>query len=100
MLGPPSPPETTEVPCRKRHVCHWANISAIPDFPKTGILFRDITPLLASPEAFRQSIVELAEPFRGLHVDLVAAAEARGFIFAAPLALELQRRADPHPQAG
>ncbi len=64
-------------------------IRAIPDFPKAGILFRDITPLLANPDAFRQSILELAEPFRELHVDLVAAAEARGFIFAAPLALEL-----------
>lgn len=65
------------------------HIRSIPDFPKPGILFRDITPLLASPEAFRQATVELAEHFRPRQVDLVAAAEARGFIFAAPLALEL-----------
>ena len=64
-------------------------IRAIPDFPKPGILFRDITPLLSSPEAFREAIRQLAEPFRGQTIDIVAAAEARGFIFAAPLALEL-----------
>jgi len=64
-------------------------IRSIADFPKPGILFRDITPLLASPAAFGESIRQLAEPFRGIGVDLVAAAEARGFIFAGPLALEL-----------
>src|SRR5580658_7743237 len=64
-------------------------IRSIPDFPKPGILFRDITPLLASPAAFGESVRQLADAFRGQGVDLVAAAEARGFIFAAPLALEL-----------
>jgi adenine phosphoribosyltransferase len=64
-------------------------IRDIPDFPKPGILFRDITPLLASPAAFQQAIQDMAAPFRPHQVDLVAAAEARGFIFAAPLALEL-----------
>ena len=64
-------------------------IRAIPDFPKPGILFRDITPLLGSPEAFRESIRQMAAPFRELGINVVAAAEARGFIFAAPLALEL-----------
>lgn len=64
-------------------------IRTIPDFPKPGILFRDITPLLAAPEAFRHTIVQLAERYRGEQIDVVAAAEARGFIFAAPLALEL-----------
>lgn len=64
-------------------------IREIPDFPKPGILFRDITPLLADPAAFRQSIEELAAPFLDRRIDLVAAAEARGFIFAAPLALRL-----------
>jgi len=61
----------------------------IPDFPKPGILFRDITPLLASSEAFRQAVLDLADRFRDRHVDLVAAAEARGFLLAAPLAVEL-----------
>ncbi|MBN2217573.1 MAG: adenine phosphoribosyltransferase [Pirellulales bacterium] len=64
-------------------------IGAIPDFPKPGILFRDVTPLLASPAAFAESVRRLAEAFRGRRIDLVAAAEARGFLFAAPLALEL-----------
>jgi adenine phosphoribosyltransferase len=64
-------------------------IRDIPDFPKPGILFRDITPLLASPEAFRESIHRLAEHYRGQRVDAIVAAEARGFIFAAPLAVEI-----------
>lgn len=64
-------------------------VRAVPDFPKPGILFWDITPLLASPQAFRQAVLGLAERFRGRGIDLVAAAEARGFLFAAPLALEL-----------
>jgi adenine phosphoribosyltransferase len=61
----------------------------IPDFPKPGILFRDITPLLAAPAAFREIIHRLAAPYRAEKIDLIVAAEARGFIFAAPLALEL-----------
>jgi adenine phosphoribosyltransferase len=65
-------------------------IRDIPDFPKPGILFRDITPLLASPEAFQATIDRLAEHYRDRGVDAIVAAEARGFIFAAPLALELQ----------
>ena len=64
-------------------------IREIPDFPKPGILFRDITPLLASPVAFRTAIERLAENYSGRGIDVVAAAEARGFIFAAPLALAL-----------
>ena len=62
-------------------------IRSIPDFPKPGILYRDITPLLASAEALRVTIEQLAEQVRDLNVDVVAAAEARGFIFATPLAL-------------
>ena len=64
-------------------------IRDIPDFPKPGILFRDITPLLAAPEAFREVIRRLADQYRGERIDAIVAAEARGFIFAAPLALEL-----------
>lgn len=56
---------------------------------KPGVLFRDISPLLAAPEAFRLAVVEMANPFRREKIDVVAAAEARGFIFAAPVALEL-----------
>jgi adenine phosphoribosyltransferase len=64
-------------------------IRDIPNFPKPGIVFRDITPLLRSPEAFRAAVLQMARHFRGREIDVVAAAEARGFIFAAPLALEL-----------
>jgi len=65
-------------------------IRDIPDFPKPGILFKDITPLLASPEAFGEAIQRMADHFRDHEVDVIVAAEARGFIFAAPLALELK----------
>lgn len=64
-------------------------IRDIPDFPKPGILFRDITPLLSNPAAFKQAIRLLADHYRDAKIDVVAAAEARGFIFAAPLAIEL-----------
>jgi adenine phosphoribosyltransferase len=64
-------------------------VRSVQDFPKPGILFRDITPLLANAEALRETVVRLADPYRKLPVDIVAAAEARGFIFAAPLAIEL-----------
>ena len=64
-------------------------IRDIPDFPKPGIQFKDITPMLGNPAAFRAVIDELAKPFAGRSIDTVAAAEARGFIFGAPLALSL-----------
>jgi adenine phosphoribosyltransferase len=64
-------------------------IRDIPDFPKPGILFRDITPLLALPDAFRACVRQLADHYRDQKIEAVVAAEARGFIFAAPLALEL-----------
>jgi adenine phosphoribosyltransferase len=61
----------------------------IPDFPKPGILFRDIPPLLADAAAFAAAIDALAEPWRAERLDAIAAVEARGFLFAGPLALEL-----------
>ncbi len=64
-------------------------IRDVPDFPKPGILFKDITPLLGHPPAFRAVIDGLAKAFQNRGVDAVAAAEARGFIFGAPLALAL-----------
>ena len=75
-------------------------IRSIPDFPKPGILFRDITTLLAAPEAFRQAVAELAEEFRNEKIDVVAAVEARGFIFAAPVALELNAALVPVRKPG
>ncbi|MBU6308384.1 MAG: adenine phosphoribosyltransferase [Planctomycetes bacterium] len=65
------------------------HIRPIPDFPKPGILFRDITPLLADAGAFAAAIRALAEPWRTAGVMAIAAVEARGFLFAGPLALEL-----------
>jgi adenine phosphoribosyltransferase len=64
-------------------------IRDVPDFPKPGIQFRDITPLLLEPAALRETIRQFAEHYRDAGIDVVAAAEARGFIFASPLALEL-----------
>jgi adenine phosphoribosyltransferase len=66
-----------------------ARIRDIPDFPKPGILFKDITPLLLDPESLRLAVRELADWARPREVDLVVAAEARGFILGAALAIEL-----------
>jgi adenine phosphoribosyltransferase len=66
-----------------------ARIRDIPDFPKPGIVFKDITPLLLDPEALADAVDRLAEWARPLEVDFVAAAEARGFILGAALAVEL-----------
>ncbi|OYW13784.1 MAG: adenine phosphoribosyltransferase [Planctomycetales bacterium 12-60-4] len=64
-------------------------IRNVADFPKPGIMFRDITPLLATPEAFGRVIQAFADAFRESKPTAILAAESRGFIFAAPLALEL-----------
>src|SRR3989441_3975360 len=61
-------------------------IRDIPDFPKPGVLFRDITPLLADPSGLALSIELLANPFRGKNIDLVVGAESRGFIFGTAVA--------------
>ena len=61
-------------------------IREIPDFPKKGILFRDITPLLANPSGIALSVELLANPFRGKNIDLVVGAESRGFIFGTAVA--------------
>jgi len=64
-------------------------IRNIPDFPKPGIMFRDITPLLGHPVSFKAIIQRFADEFRDARPTAILAAESRGFIFAAPLALEL-----------
>jgi adenine phosphoribosyltransferase len=66
-----------------------AHIRDIPDFPKPGILFKDITPLLLDADALSDAIGRLAEWARPLEVDFVVAAEARGFILGAAIAREL-----------
>jgi len=75
-------------------------IRDVADFPKPGILFKDITPLLAHPPAFSESIDRLCNHFRGRKVDAVAAAEARGFLFAAPMAYLLQKPLIPLRKPG
>jgi adenine phosphoribosyltransferase len=67
----------------------FRHVRAIPDFPKPGILFRDITPLLADAEALASAIERLVAPWREEAIDAVAGIEARGFLFAAPAALAL-----------
>jgi len=61
-------------------------IRKVPDFPKKGILFYDITSVLASPPAFKFCIDKMVEIYKGKQIDAVAAIEARGFLFAAPYA--------------
>lgn len=65
------------------------HIRSIPDWPKPGILFRDITPLLADPGAFAKAVDDLCTGFTGTDIDYVAAVEARGFIFGAAVARKL-----------
>jgi len=64
-------------------------IRDIKDFPKPGIIFKDIAPLLSDKGALREAIEALAEPFRNQKIDYVAAVEARGFIFGSAVAKEL-----------
>jgi len=66
-----------------------AKIRSIPDFPKKGILFRDITPLLGDGKALRKAVRLIAREFKDAGVQKVAAVEARGFIFGAAVAYEL-----------
>jgi adenine phosphoribosyltransferase len=66
-----------------------AAIRTIPDYPRPGILFRDITTLLGEPEAYRLTIDELSRPWRTAKVDRVAGIEARGFILGGAVAYQL-----------
>ena len=66
-----------------------AVIRTIPDYPKPGILFRDITTLLGNARAFRRAVDELVQPFAGMKVDKVAGIEARGFILGGAVAHQL-----------
>lgn len=64
-------------------------IRDVPDFPKEGIVYFDITPLLGDAKAFQYTIDQMAEKFAEFKPDKIAAAEARGFIFGAPLAYKM-----------
>lgn len=59
------------------------------DFPKSGVVFKDITPLLNAPAAYEYAIARMADSFRDVSVDLVLGVESRGFFFGAPLALRM-----------
>lgn len=75
-------------------------IHDIPDYPLPGILFRDITPLLADPAGFAEALAVMATPWTADEVDVVVGVEARGFILAAPIALELHAGFVPVRKAG
>lgn len=64
-------------------------VASIPDYPEKGIVFRDILPLMANGEAFKQATDEIANYARDKHVDMVVGPEARGFIVGCPVAYEL-----------
>ena len=72
---------------RKRELL--ARIRDVPDFPRPGVVFKDITPLLQDARALRLACDLLVEPFRAAKVDLVVGVESRGFIFGPPVALAL-----------
>ena len=75
-------------------------IRDVPDFPKPGVLFKDITPLLADPDAFGYAVAKLGAHYATREIDAIAAAEARGFLFAAPMALELRKPLVPLRKPG
>src|SRR5260221_3860303 len=66
-----------------------ATIRSIPNYPKPGIIFRDITTLLGNPRAFRRAVDELVQPYAGVRIDKVAGIEARGFILGGAVAHQL-----------
>lgn len=92
-LGDPSVPIDRMNYVRER-------VRAVPDFPKPGILFRDITPVLSDPKAFHIVIDALVERFIGRRIDAVVAIDSRGFIFGAPLASRLNTRFVPARKPG
>jgi adenine phosphoribosyltransferase len=77
-----------------------SRVRGVADFPKPGILFRDITPLLADPRAFHMVIDCLVEQLIGQGIDAVVAIDSRGFIFGAPLASRLNTRFVPARKPG
>mgnify|MGYP000049651291 CR=1 FL=1 len=76
---------------QQAHNCDFLKsyIREVPDFPKPGIMFKDITPLLADPKGFHIVLDSLAERFIGEHIDAIVGVESRGFIFGGALAARL-----------
>ncbi|HKU40074.1 MAG TPA: adenine phosphoribosyltransferase [Polyangiales bacterium] len=77
-----------------------ACIRDIPDFPKPGILFKDITPILSDPRAFNLCLDTLAETYDGVPLDVIVGIEARGFIFGAALASRMRKAFVPARKPG
>ena len=77
-----------------------ATIRDVPDFPKPGIMFKDITPVLSDPALFGRVIAAMAEPYRGEHITHVVGIESRGFIVGAPVALALNAAFIPMRKPG
>lgn len=81
-VEPPAAPEDPAARLRER-------IRTVPDFPRPGVSFRDITPLLSDAADFAAAVEAMADPFAGRGLSVAASIESRGFLFAAPLALSL-----------
>ncbi len=77
-----------------------AYIRDVPDFPKPGVLFKDIMPLMAHPEAYAYAVDALCRHYEAANVEAIAAAEARGFLFAAPMALQMKKPLIPLRKPG
>ncbi len=77
-----------------------SRIRDVPDFPKPGILFKDITPVLADPRAFNTCLDLLAERYDGVPIDCIVGIEARGFIFGAALAAHMRKAFVPARKPG
>lgn len=75
-------------------------VRSIPDFPKKGIIFRDVTTVLQDPDGFKLAIDSMQEKLKGVDFDLVLGAESRGFIFGAPLAYNLNKAFIPVRKKG
>ncbi|RKY81983.1 adenine phosphoribosyltransferase [candidate division KSB1 bacterium] len=75
-------------------------IRDIPDFPKKGIVFKDITTLLGDVKGFKLAIEKMCEPFRSMHIDAIIGIESRGFIFGSPMALILGTKFVPIRKKG
>jgi len=77
-----------------------SRVRDVPDFPVPGVLFRDITPIFQEPDLFRDCVELFVEHFHAQNIDIFAGIESRGFLFAAPVALELGAAFVPVRKAG
>jgi adenine phosphoribosyltransferase len=79
----------TDRHCYRPSMDYKQLVRNIPDFPQPGVMFRDITPLLGNPTAFKSVVQEMAKPYETEKIDAVVAVEARGYLFGAPIAYAL-----------